>query len=165
MVLLVRKKKKRCRTKKTLISAFKFTIYSEKYILILLSEIGNENQINNNEGGTNLASNDSIAKETEVSASADYTKIVQSQSFQELLRKKRNFIVPLSIFFMVFYFTLPILTSYSKVLNSIAFGAISWAWIFAFAQFIMTWTLCILYSRKAATFDQLVEKIVKEAKG
>ncbi|WP_363929682.1 DUF485 domain-containing protein [Peribacillus frigoritolerans] len=112
-----------------------------------------------------MASNDSIAKETEVSASADYTKIVQSQSFQELLRKKRNFIVPLSIFFMVFYFTLPILTSYSKILNSIAFGAISWAWIFAFAQFIMTWTLCILYSRKAATFDQLVEKIVKEVKG
>jgi len=165
MVLLVRKKKKLCRTKKTLISAFKFTIYSEKYILILLSEIGNENQINDDEGGTNLASNDSIAKETEASASADYTKIVQSQSFQELLRKKRNFIVPLSIFFMVFYFTLPILTSYSKVLNSIAFGTISWAWIFAFAQFIMTWTLCILYSRKAATFDQLVEKIVKEAKG
>ncbi|CAK6479781.1 DUF485 domain-containing protein [Peribacillus simplex] len=165
MVLLVRKKKKLCRTKKTLIPAFEFTIYSEKYILILLSENGNENKINNDEGGTNLASNDSIAKETEVSASTDYTKIVQSQSFQELLRKKRNFIVPLSIFFMVFYFTLPILTSYSKVLNSYAFGAISWAWIFAFAQFIMTWTLCILYSRKAATFDKLVEKIVKEAKG
>ncbi|MDP1418596.1 DUF485 domain-containing protein [Peribacillus simplex] len=112
-----------------------------------------------------MASNDSIAKETKVSASTDYTKIVQSQSFQELLRKKRNFIVPLSIFFMVFYFTLPILTSYSKVLNSYAFGAISWAWVFAFAQFVMTWTLCILYSKKAAKFDQLVEKIVKEAKG
>ncbi|CAH0240657.1 hypothetical protein SRABI96_02918 [Peribacillus sp. Bi96] len=112
-----------------------------------------------------MASNDSIAKKTEVSASTDYTKIVQSHSFQELLRKKRNFIVPLSIFFMAFYFTLPILTSYSKVLNTYAFGAISWAWVLAFAQFIMTWTLCILYSRKAATFDQLVEEIVKEAKG
>ncbi|WP_285768039.1 DUF485 domain-containing protein [Peribacillus sp. SI8-4] len=112
-----------------------------------------------------MATNDSIAKQAEVSASADYSKIVQTHSFQELLRKKRNFIVPLSIFFMVFYFTLPILTSYSKVLNSNAFGGISWAWVFAFAQFIMTWTLCILYSKKAAHFDQLVEKIVKEAKG
>ncbi|WP_286184724.1 DUF485 domain-containing protein [Bacillus sp. SD075] len=112
-----------------------------------------------------MAPNDSIPKETGVSASIDCTKIVQSQSFQELLRKKRNFIVPLSIFFIVFYFTLPILTSYSKVLNSNALGPISWAWVFAFAQFIMTWTLCILYSKKAATFDQLVEKIVREAKG
>lgn len=112
-----------------------------------------------------MTSNDSIAKQAEVSASKDYSKIVQSRSFQELLKKKRNFIVPLSIFFMVFYFTLPILTSYSKVLNSNAFGDISWAWVFAFAQFIMTWTLCILYSRKAARFDELVEKIVKEAKG
>ena len=66
---------------------------------------------------------------------------------------------------MVFYFSLPVLTSYSTVLNSNAFGAISWAWVLAFAQFIMTWTLCVLYSKKAATFDILVEKIVKEAKG
>lgn len=116
-------------------------------------------------GGTTLPSNESVAKDQKVSASTDYTEIVQSQSFQELLRKKRKFIVPLSIFFMVFYFSLPVLTSYSTVLNSNAFGAISWAWILAFAQFIMTWTLCVLYSKKAATFDILVEKIKKEAKG
>lgn len=112
-----------------------------------------------------MPSNESVAKDQKESASTNYTEIVQSQSFQELLRKKRKFIVPLSIFFMVFYFSLPVLTSYSTVLNSNAFGAISWAWVLAFAQFIMTWTLCVLYSKKAATFDILVEKIVKEAKG
>ncbi|MGE7119299.1 DUF485 domain-containing protein [Peribacillus sp. NPDC046944] len=106
-----------------------------------------------------------MAEDQKVSASKNYTEIVQSPSFQDLLRKKRKFIVPLSIFFMVFYFSLPILTSYSTVLNSNAFGAISWAWMLAFAQFIMTWTLCVLYSKKAATFDKLVEHIIKEAKG
>ncbi|RAK23079.1 uncharacterized membrane protein (DUF485 family) [Anoxybacillus vitaminiphilus] len=94
--------------------------------------------------------------------SLDYTKIVQSASFQHLMKAKRNFIFPFTLFFLAFYFTLPILTSYSKVLNNPAIGSISWAWIFAFAQFIMTWTLCSLYSKRAAKFDELVEKIKQE---
>jgi uncharacterized membrane protein (DUF485 family) len=94
--------------------------------------------------------------------SLDYTKIVQSESFKYLMQAKRKFILPLSLFFLAFYFTLPILTSYSTVLNNPALGSISWAWIFAFAQFIMTWTLCSLYSRRAAQFDELVEKIKRE---
>lgn len=97
-------------------------------------------------------------------SSVDYTKIVQSQSFQKLLQAKRNFILPMSLFFLAFYFTLPVLTAYSTVLNEYAVGAISWAWVFAFAQFIMTWTLCMLYSSRAKKFDQMVEEIKAEAR-
>ncbi len=93
----------------------------------------------------------------------DYTEIVQSTSFQQLLREKRNFIVPWSIFFLVFYFTLPILTAYTSVLKSNAFGSISWGWVFAFAQFIMTWALCMIYTKRAAKFDQSVEEIKQAA--
>lgn len=94
----------------------------------------------------------------------DYSKIAQSASFQTLIRVKRNFILPFSMFFLAFYFTLPVLTAYSNILNQAAFGAITWAWIFAFAQFIMTWSLCSIYSRKAEQFDQLVEVIIEESK-
>ncbi|ASA96471.1 putative membrane protein [Anoxybacillus flavithermus TNO-09.006] len=95
----------------------------------------------------------------------DYSKVVQSASFQQLMREKRGFILPFSLFFLAFYFTLPILTSYSTVLNTPAFGSISWAWVFAFAQFIMTWVLCMLYSKRAARFDEIVEKMKQEVKG
>lgn len=95
----------------------------------------------------------------------DYSKVVQSASFQQLMREKRGFILPFSLFFLAFYFTLPILTSYSTVLNTPAFGSISWAWVFAFAQFIMTWVLCMLYSKRAAHFDEIVEKMKQEVKG
>ncbi|WJQ83776.1 DUF485 domain-containing protein [Brevibacillus brevis] len=95
----------------------------------------------------------------------DYAAVIQSATFKELLRRKKAFILPSSIFFFVFYFTLPILTSYFTVLNQPAIGAISWAWVFAFAQFVMTWGLCILYTRRAEQFDQLVEKIKREAGG
>ena len=93
----------------------------------------------------------------------DYSKIVQSSSFQQLLREKRKFIIPWSIFFLVFYFTLPILTSYSSVLNKTAFGSISWAWVFGGAQFIMTWALCIIYTKRASRFDRTVETIKESA--
>ncbi|PLS18817.1 DUF485 domain-containing protein [Bacillus sp. M6-12] len=105
----------------------------------------------------------SLAQKRQETVSGDYSRVVASASFKELMRQKRNFILPMSIFFMVFYFTLPVLTSYTSVLNNPAIGAISWAWIFAGAQFIMTWALCMLYSRRAAKFDELVEKISAEA--
>ncbi|MEW9671783.1 DUF485 domain-containing protein [Ammoniphilus sp. 3BR4] len=92
----------------------------------------------------------------------NYTEIVQSTKFKKLMKSKNGFIVPLSIFFFVFYFSLPLMTSYTKVLNQSAFGPVTWAWVFAFAQFIMTWTLCILYSKKAEKFDEDVKQILDD---
>lgn len=110
-----------------------------------------------------MAAKDGLARKKETGSERDYTAIAESADFKELLRSKYRFLVPMSIFFMVFYFTLPVLTSYFNVLNKSAIGDISWAWLFAAAQFIMTWTLCIIYSRRAAKFDLLVEKITEEA--
>ena len=95
----------------------------------------------------------------------NYTVVAQSEDFKNLLKAKRKFIVPLSIFFFVFYFTLPLLTAYTKVLNTPAIGSITWAWVFAFAQFIMTWTLVTIYMKKAYSFDDMVNKIVKKVMG
>lgn len=94
----------------------------------------------------------------------DYTAIVQSAEFQQLLEAKRKFIVPMSIFFFTFFISLPLLTSYTTVLNNRAFGDVTWAWVFAFAQFVMTWALCMIYSKKAESFDRLSEKILQNIK-
>lgn len=111
-----------------------------------------------------MAMNESAVKKTQKN-SIDYNKVVHSSSFKELMQKKKKFIIPMSIFFMVFYFALPVLTAYSTVLNQPAFASMSWAWIFAFAQFIMTVTLCMIYTRKAREFDEIVEEISKETRG
>ncbi|KRF43615.1 DUF485 domain-containing protein [Paenibacillus sp. Soil787] len=93
-----------------------------------------------------------------------YTDIVNSTQFQTLLRQKRRFIVPLTVFFFAFYFLLPIFTAYTTFLNHAAIGPISWAWVFAFAQFIMTWVLCIIYHKKAKQFDAMLDSIRDELK-
>ncbi|OQP07729.1 hypothetical protein B1690_00095 [Geobacillus sp. 46C-IIa] len=97
-------------------------------------------------------------------AVVDYEAIAQSTSFRGLIREKKAFIIPATVFFFAFYLTLPILTSYSNMLNAPAIGPVSWAWLFAFAQFAMTWALCILYSKRAAKFDDIVEQVKQEAK-
>jgi uncharacterized membrane protein (DUF485 family) len=112
-----------------------------------------------------LAMNETAVKNKRKTSATDYTSIVQSSSFKELMQKKKKFIVPMSVFFLVFYFALPIMTAYSTVLNKPAFGSVSWAWVFAFAQFVMTISLCMIYTRKAGQFDNIVEKINKEARG
>lgn len=97
-----------------------------------------------------------------VNSENDYSSIVQSSSFQTLLSTKKKFIIPFTIFFFCFYFALPILTSYTKVLNHNFIGSITWAWVFAFLQFVMTWVLCVLYSKKAVKFDELAKKVLQE---
>jgi uncharacterized membrane protein (DUF485 family) len=91
-----------------------------------------------------------------------YSDIARSELFVKLMAKKKRFILPITVFFLAFYFTLPILTSYFEVLNNPAIGSISWAWVFAFAQFIMTWVLCSLYSRKSVEFDKMCDQIKNE---
>lgn len=104
-------------------------------------------------------------KDKAVSIETDWKTIRGTHSFQELMRQKRAFIVPATVFFFIFYFTLPFLTAFTTVLNGKAVGAINWAYIYAFAQFAMTWGLSHLYIKKANQFDQLSKKVKEETVG
>ncbi|GAA0437494.1 DUF485 domain-containing protein [Lentibacillus halophilus] len=92
----------------------------------------------------------------------DFEKVEQSGQFQTLMHDRKKFIIPYTIFFLIFYFLLPILTSYTTFLNTPAFGDISWVWVFAFAQFVMTWVLCTIYVKKASSFDKQANDIIEK---
>ena len=78
----------------------------------------------------------------------DFVQIANSSKFKQLMSQKKKFLIPLTVFFLLFYFMLPILTSYTTILNKPAIGSITWTWVYAFAQFIMTWVLSMIYVRK-----------------
>ncbi|MEH7239033.1 DUF485 domain-containing protein [Bacillus sp. JJ1562] len=94
--------------------------------------------------------------------SVDFLKVKSSPQFKQFLSRKNKFILPMTVFFMVFYFLLPIFTSYTTFLNTPAFGDISWTWIFAVSQFVMVWVLSGIYVKKAATFDKEADQIINE---
>ncbi|MBO8164152.1 MAG: DUF485 domain-containing protein [Brevibacillus sp.] len=82
--------------------------------------------------------------------------------FTELMRKKKRFLIPTTTFFLVFYFMLPILTAYTDLLETKAVGVMNWAYLYAFAQFAMTWIVCLLYLKRARSFDLLGEQLKQE---
>lgn len=92
-----------------------------------------------------------------------WVRLENTSAFQELVKSKKAFIIPATIFFMVFYFGLPILTGFTTILNAPAIGPMSWAYVYAFAQFAMTWTLLHLYVSRANRWDVLVDRAKSQA--
>lgn len=95
----------------------------------------------------------------------EWVRIERTSAFRELARSKKAFIVPATVFFLAFYFGLPFLTAFTTVLDVKVIGAINLAYVYAFAQFAMTWILMHLYVSRANRWDDLVDKARREASG
>jgi uncharacterized membrane protein (DUF485 family) len=93
----------------------------------------------------------------------EWARVAETNAFHELMRGKKAFIIPATIFFLVFYFGLPILAAYTTVLNFTVVGAVTGAYVYAFAQFAMTWILMHLYVSRANQWDDLVDRARQEA--
>jgi uncharacterized membrane protein (DUF485 family) len=113
-------------------------------------------------GGLQMNIENDYIIETEHVKETDFVKVTESGPFKKLIQERKRFIVPLTIFFLIFYFLLPVLTSYTTILRTPAIGDISWAWIYAIAQFIMTWILCTVYVKKSASFDRQSKQLMDD---
>jgi uncharacterized membrane protein (DUF485 family) len=92
-----------------------------------------------------------------------YSEIAEAPAFKELVSRKRAFLVPTVIFVLLFFIMLPILSIFTDVLDGKAIGAISWAYVYAFAQFFLAWVVTFVYWRKADRWDELASKAREEA--
>lgn len=89
-------------------------------------------------------------------AEYDWAAVAADPGFAALKAAKRRFIVPATIFFLVFYMSLPVLVGfYPAAMKTPVLGKVNWAYLFAVAQFIMTWTLSAMYVRTARKWDQM----------
>jgi uncharacterized membrane protein (DUF485 family) len=98
-----------------------------------------------------------------VESNNEWVRVERTSAFKELVKRKRAFIIPATIFFMLFYFGLPFLAAFTTVLNVKVIGPLTLAYIYAFAQFAMTWILMHLYVRQANKWDALVDRARVEA--
>ena len=70
--------------------------------------------------------------------------------------------MPATIFFVAYYFALPVLVGYwPELMSRRVLGPINLAYLFALSQFVMAWTLMALYIRRARRFDEVSEQIVR----
>ena len=113
----------------------------------------------------NAARNFEIAqpKPQEVAKSA-WDQIAASKQFQDLMATKRIFIVPAFIFFVVYYFALPVLVGYApQFMATKVIGQVNLAYLFALSQFFVAWIIAGLYVRAANSFDRLAKDILEKA--
>jgi uncharacterized membrane protein (DUF485 family) len=100
---------------------------------------------------------------SEPSANHDWDRIARSPDYRRMMATKTKFVVAATLFFTIYYFTLPVLVGYwPELMKREVIGVINVAYLFAFSQFFMTWTLAYLYMRIARRFDLMTEKILAE---
>lgn len=93
---------------------------------------------------------------------SDWDHIAQNPEFRELLAAKARFIVPATIFFIIYYFALPILVGYHKgFMSTPALGPVNLAYLFALSQFFMAWIIAALYMRAANRFDKMAQRLIQ----
>lgn len=90
----------------------------------------------------------------------DWDRVAAMEQFKALLKAKVAFIVPATLFFVVYYFALPVLVGWFPELMEKRLGPVNVAYVFALSQFFMAWAVAFVYLRKAAKFDEEARQIV-----
>src|SRR4051812_35772217 len=86
--------------------------------------------------------------------------------FQALMRAKRRFIVPVFVFFVLYYFALPVLVGYAPAFMATpVIGPLNLAYLFALSQFFVAWFIAWLYVRRAARFDEMARTVLEHIEG
>jgi uncharacterized membrane protein (DUF485 family) len=102
-------------------------------------------------------------KQYEASQST-WDEIAESKPFQDLMATKKIFIVPAFIFFVIYYFALPVLVGYApQFMSTKVIGEVNLAYLFALSQFFVAWIIAGLYVRAANNFDRLAKDILDKA--
>ncbi len=93
-----------------------------------------------------------------------WDQIAESKPFKDLMATKKMFIIPAFVFFVAYYFALPVLVGYApQFMSTRVWGVFNLAYLFALSQFFMAWIIAGLYVKAANNFDQLAKDILDKA--
>jgi uncharacterized membrane protein (DUF485 family) len=95
----------------------------------------------------------------------DWESIEHSPEFQELVHKRRSFVVPGTIFFLAFYMGFILLCGYAPdFMADSVYQGLTVGYCLALTQFVMVFVLGIMYLRKSdRDYDPLAAKVVELA--
>jgi len=95
---------------------------------------------------------------------SEWDRIAETKQFKDLMATKKVFIIPAFVFFLVYYFLLPVLVGYApQFMATKVIGVVNLAYLFALSQFFMAWIIAWLYVKAAGDFDQLAKDIIESA--
>lgn len=111
----------------------------------------------------NPVKNVEVVSAAQSDAPTRWDEIAESKAFQDLIATKKLFIVPAFVFFVVYYFALPVLVGYApQFMSTKVIGQVNLAYLFALSQFVVAWLIAALYVRAANDFDELAKDILEK---
>ena len=102
-----------------------------------------------------------VGRDTADAWASQWAVLAASPEFRRLITAKRNFIIPAVVFFLVYYFALPLGNGLAPdLMNTKIIGNINLAYLFALSEFVMAWILAAIYIRRAnRVFDPMAEAV------
>ena len=100
-------------------------------------------------------------------AETDYERVQRSPEFQDLRRRFRNFVFPMTGLFLAWYLVYVLLAAYAPDFMSIRVaGNITVGLLFGLGQFVSTFTITMLYARWANTHqDPVADELRQRIEG
>jgi uncharacterized membrane protein (DUF485 family) len=101
------------------------------------------------------------------SGDIDWEAIEESPEFQELVRKRRAFVLPGTIFYLTWYMGFILLTAYAEgFMSERVYEGLTVGYCLALTQFVMVLVLGLMYLNRAQNvFDPLAEKAIERYAG
>ena len=95
----------------------------------------------------------------------DYERIESSPEFQELVHRRRSFVLPATIFFLAYYMGFILLAGYAAdFMASSVYEGLTVGYCLALTQFVMVFVLGIMYLKRSdRDYDPLSRKVVDMA--
>ena len=93
----------------------------------------------------------------------DWRAIEASPEFQELVRKRRSFVLPGTIFFLSWYMGFILLTAYAEdFMSRRVYEGLTVGYCLALTQFLMVLVLGLMYLKRSANvYDPLAAKAIE----
>ena len=92
-----------------------------------------------------------------------WERIAQDADFKELVHRKLRLIVPATIFFIVYYFLLPIGVGwFPGLMEKKVWVDVNLAYAYALSQFFMAWILAGIYVAAAAGWDKSEHALLRK---
>jgi uncharacterized membrane protein (DUF485 family) len=103
------------------------------------------------------------ATQREPGGEIDWEAIEASPEFQELVRSRRSFVLPGTIFFLTWYMGFILLTAYAEdFMAERVYEGLTVGYCLALTQFVMVLVLGLMYlSRSAKVYDPLAAKAIE----
>jgi uncharacterized membrane protein (DUF485 family) len=93
----------------------------------------------------------------------DWEAIEASPEFQELVRKRKSFVLPGTIFFLAWYMGFILLAAYAEgFMSERVYQGLTVGYCLALTQFVMVLVLGLMYLKRAnSVYDPLAERAIE----